>query len=172
MKKILMVMVCVMVLIGCSETEEEPTSIVPVVPQVETLESEPEQQPIISKEKVKETEVIPFEETSMNDETIEKGKTVVNQEGVEGELTKTYEITTVDGVQTNRELVGESITKASIAKVILVGTKEPEVAVTVKEEPKKSTPSQTTKPASTTKPAETTKPTTENKNHYQIYLLK
>jgi resuscitation-promoting factor RpfB len=45
--------------------------------------------------------------------------------GVNGVKTLTYEVTTVDGVQTDKKLIGESVTTAPVTQVTAVGTKVP-----------------------------------------------
>src|SRR5690606_1979841 len=44
--------------------------------------------------------------------------------GVEGIKTLTYEVTYTDGVETDRKLVSEIVTKEPVSEVIAVGTKE------------------------------------------------
>ena len=69
------------------------------------------------------TEVVPFETVTQNDANLPKGQTKVIQEGVNGERTVTTEFTTTNGVTTSK-VVGSSITKQPINKIIAVGTKE------------------------------------------------
>ena len=69
------------------------------------------------------TEVVPFETVTQNDANLPKGQTKVLQEGVNGERTVTTEFTTTNGVTTSK-VVGNSITKQPINKIIAVGTKE------------------------------------------------
>lgn len=69
------------------------------------------------------TEVVPFETITQNDANLPKGQTKVVQEGVNGERTVTTEFTTTNGVTTSK-VVGSSITKQPINKIIAVGTKE------------------------------------------------
>ena len=69
------------------------------------------------------TEVVPFETVTQNDANLPKGQTKVLQEGVNGERTVTTEFTTTNGVTTSK-VVGSSITKQPINKIIAVGTKE------------------------------------------------
>lgn len=74
-----------------------------------------------------ETESIAFEVEYIEDKSIPEGEEKVDVEGVEGELTKTYKLTIVNGEEVNRELVKEEVTKAPVNKVIRVGKMVTEV---------------------------------------------
>ena len=68
--------------------------------------------------------MFPFEtDQPQNDANLPKGQTKVLQEGVNGERTVTTEFTTTNGVTTSK-VVGSSITKQPINRIIAVGTKE------------------------------------------------
>lgn len=74
---------------------------------------------------VTETQSIPFPEKTVNDPNLAEGKTAVRTEGVNGEKTLTYEVTFTNGVQTDKRLISEAVTKQPVTKVIAVGTKKP-----------------------------------------------
>lgn len=69
------------------------------------------------------TEPVPFETEYVEDDTLAAGETKVSTEGREGEKTIIHKITFKDGVEVNRELVSEDITKEPVNKVVLKGTK-------------------------------------------------
>jgi uncharacterized protein YabE (DUF348 family) len=69
-----------------------------------------------------ETEKIAFTTSRINDGSLEKGKEKVNREGVDGEKSVTYEITSEDGKELSREKISEEITKQPVSKIIKVGT--------------------------------------------------
>jgi hypothetical protein len=73
---------------------------------------------------VTETQSIPFTETTVNDPSLAKGKTEVRTQGVNGEKTLTYEVTYTNGVQTDKRLVREVVTKEPVQKVTAIGTKQ------------------------------------------------
>lgn len=74
------------------------------------------------------TESIPFEKTTVQDNSLEKGKTVLRTVGVNGTKTLTYEITFTDGVQTDKKLVKEETTTPPVTEVTALGTKVAAVA--------------------------------------------
>lgn len=67
--------------------------------------------------------VVPFKTVEQKDSTLEKGKTVVKQEGKNGIATVTYTVTYTDGKETRREEVSRTVTTDPINKIVLVGTK-------------------------------------------------
>lgn len=69
-------------------------------------------------------EDIDFETIKEDDDSLEKGKTKVKQEGQKGSKEVEYEVTYTDGKETNREPTGEeNIIKEPVNKIILKGTK-------------------------------------------------
>jgi hypothetical protein len=68
------------------------------------------------------TEAVAFQEETREDGTIAKGQTKVSQEGVNGERTIMYEITTLDGREISRKEIKNEITRIPVNKVTLVGT--------------------------------------------------
>lgn len=89
------------------------------------VEKKEEPKPVIQKKSEKQTEKISFKTIHQNDDSLEKGKTVVKQAGTEGVRTLVYELTFTDGRQTSRTLISSSVTKSPQNRVILIGTKEP-----------------------------------------------
>lgn len=80
------------------------------------------EEPAVEKKTVTETAVIPFARTTVDDGNLEKGKTVIKTNGVNGVKTLTYEITYEDSVETDKKLVKEEITTAPVTQVTSVGT--------------------------------------------------
>lgn len=70
-----------------------------------------------------ETQAIPFEAQTVDDNTIEYGQTVVRTAGVKGEKTLKYEVTYENDKVVSKELKSEEITIQPITKIIARGTK-------------------------------------------------
>ena len=79
-------------------------------------------QPVTSYQEIRETEVIPFEKTTKEDSALAEGTTRVTVAGVDGEKTIVYRVTLVDGVETDRELLSESITTPPVSEETTIGT--------------------------------------------------
>lgn len=69
------------------------------------------------------TESISFNTIKKNDSSLEKGKTIVVQEGQNGARTITYKETYKDGKLTSKEKISSEVTKQPVDKIIKVGTK-------------------------------------------------
>ncbi|MGL4624348.1 MAG: G5 domain-containing protein [Culicoidibacterales bacterium] len=63
------------------------------------------------------------------DDTLYEGEEKVIQEGTDQEITKTYDVTYVNGTETQRTLVSEAVTKEGQPEIIAQGTKVREVEV-------------------------------------------
>ena len=89
------------------------------------IEKPTEQEEVVTERTVTETrkETIPFETKTVNDDTVEYGKTVVKTEGINGEKTYTYDVTYEGEKEISRKLVKEEVTKQPVAKIIANGTK-------------------------------------------------
>lgn len=74
---------------------------------------------------VSSTEAIPFTSTTVDDPNLEQGVTKVLTAGVNGTLTRTYQVTYTDGVETSRAPPTETITSRTVNEVIARGTKAP-----------------------------------------------
>lgn len=70
-----------------------------------------------------ETVEIPYETKKVNDSSIYKGKTSVKTNGVAGKKQVVSDVTYVDGKETDRILVSETVISEPVTKVVLVGTK-------------------------------------------------
>lgn len=71
----------------------------------------------------KKTEAIPHDTKTVEDSSLEYGKTKVRTTGVDGVKTYTYNVTYENGKETKRELVSTEITKEAVDEVIAKGTK-------------------------------------------------
>src|SRR5690349_14207458 len=79
--------------------------------------------PTVTKQTVTETQPVPFEKSTVDDATLDKGKTVVRTAGADGGRTRPYEVTLTDGVETARRLVSDMLTTQPVTQVTAVGTK-------------------------------------------------
>ncbi|MFS0562703.1 G5 domain-containing protein [Terribacillus sp. 179-K 1B1 HS] len=104
-----------------TQPDEEVTE--PTQPE-EPVEEPVVQEPVITYENSTSTEAIAFETVEQQDPTLEKGKTVVTQEGQDGVRTITFKETYKDGKLVSKEQVSSEITKAPVNKIVKVGTKE------------------------------------------------
>ncbi|HVV11835.1 MAG TPA: transglycosylase family protein [Amycolatopsis sp.] len=64
----------------------------------------------------------------INDDTLDSGKTVVQDPGTPGTQLVTYRITKKNGQETNREQLSVKVLTDAKPKIIRVGTKEPEIS--------------------------------------------
>jgi resuscitation-promoting factor RpfB len=69
------------------------------------------------------TTSIPFTSTATNDSSILVGTKVVTQQGKNGTLESTYQLTYTDGVQTAKALIGEQVTVPPVPQITSIGTK-------------------------------------------------
>ena len=72
---------------------------------------------------ITETEKIDFETKVVKDDTLEKGKTIVQTEGKSGEQEVTYELTYHNGEEVDKEKTDTKVTTEPITKVVKEGTK-------------------------------------------------
>jgi hypothetical protein len=84
--------------------------------------------PVVEVTRVDESESVPFESVSVDDANRDVGSSAVTTTGQAGTRVRTYEVTTTDGVETNRTLIGETVTVAPVQQVTSVGTRVPYVA--------------------------------------------
>lgn len=78
-----------------------------------------------------ETENIPYETVTVEDDTLEKGITQVKTKGEDGILTKMYKNTYIGGELSSTEEFSSEITKEAVNEVVVVGTYVKPVAKTV-----------------------------------------
>ena len=97
----------------------------------------PSPTPVVMTEQVTETRTIPYGKRNVYDSSLDKGVRKLRTRGVDGVKTLTYEVTTIDGMQTEKKLLGEEVTTKPVTEVTVVGTKEkPKPKPKPKPEPK------------------------------------
>ena len=79
--------------------------------------------PVITVERIKEVEVVPFETKYIDDNTLEVGKEIVVTKGVNGEITRLIKITYEDGVEIKRTVSATDVTIEKHNEIVLRGTK-------------------------------------------------
>ena len=86
---------------------------------------------------------VPYASTQQNSATLAAGKTKIARAGVNGTNQQVWDVTLADGVEVSRTMVSETVVKAPVDEIVLVGTK---VA------PATPAPAPAPKPAATTAP--------------------
>lgn len=82
------------------------------------------QQASVEKKTITEATDVPFSKTTIEDSNLDQGKTELRTTGVNGVKTFTYEISYENGVEKDRVLQKEEITKQPTNEVTAVGTKK------------------------------------------------
>jgi hypothetical protein len=106
-------------------TDQPATTQSPTPAPTSAEPTEPPPSPAVEKKRVTETQEIPFQTRNVNDSTLAQGTQKVRTNGVPGVKTITYEVTLTGGVETERKVVAETVTKAPVTQVVAVGTKKP-----------------------------------------------
>lgn len=70
-----------------------------------------------------ETVTIPFDTQNSESSEYDFGKVVTVQEGEDGSEDVTYEITTIDGVVTDRQAIAYNVTKQAVPEITVTGTR-------------------------------------------------
>jgi hypothetical protein len=110
--------------IAVSEPVSEPTGAPTQVEASQSASASPASPtPRVEKHKVTEARSIPYSRRTVQDASLTEGTRRVRVKGVPGVKTLTYEVTLVDGKQTDKRLVGEKVTKQPVTEVVAVGTK-------------------------------------------------
>ncbi|UAJ81602.1 G5 domain-containing protein [Leifsonia sp. ZF2019] len=68
---------------------------------------------------------LPFASTTVDDPGLDAGVRSVTTEGRDGVTTRRYSVTLVDGAETSRTLVSETVTTPPVDQVTSVGTRQP-----------------------------------------------
>jgi hypothetical protein len=68
------------------------------------------------------TSALPFERTTVDDAALPSGQSLVSTAGVDGEKVSIFRVTTIDGVESERVLVSESVGRAPVSEVTARGT--------------------------------------------------
>lgn len=72
------------------------------------------------------TKSIDYKTKKEKTDSLSVGQTKVKQKGKKGKQTITAEVTLVNGVETDRDIVSKETTKEPVDKIVLVGTKKPD----------------------------------------------
>lgn len=67
-------------------------------------------------------ETIPFQSSSVNDSSLEQGKSYVKTTGANGTRVKTYKVTSSNGNELSRELIKDIVTVAPVSQITVIGT--------------------------------------------------
>ncbi len=86
----------------------------------------PKPTPVTKTETVEVSEPVPFASTNYEDSNVDSGSTVLVTAGVAGTKVSVFQVTTVDGVETSRTLVSETVTVAPVDEVTAIGTRQPQ----------------------------------------------
>lgn len=92
-------------------------------PTVEPVTKTTAPKPTTTTKQVVEFRVIPFKKKTVTDDSLPKGEKEIRTTGVNGTRKLTYKVTSVNGVQTAKELVGSEVSKQPRTQVTAVGTK-------------------------------------------------
>ncbi|MCJ1707903.1 G5 domain-containing protein [Microbacterium sp. VKM Ac-2923] len=68
------------------------------------------------------TSALRFERTTVDDAALPSGQSLVSTAGVDGEKVSIFRVTTIDGVESERVLVSESVGRAPVSEVTARGT--------------------------------------------------
>ena len=103
-----------------TEATPTPTPTPKVTPTTKT--------PTTTKKTVVELRTIPFKKKTVTDSSMPKGEKTIRTTGVNGTRKLTYQLTYVNGVQTDKDLLRDQVSKEPRSQVTVVGTKveEPE----------------------------------------------
>ena len=77
----------------------------------------------VTGDQVAETVSLDYKTEKVESDSLYVGETKVKQKGETGEKKNTYEVTYVNGVESDRELIASEVTKEPVNEIILVGTK-------------------------------------------------
>ncbi|GIJ23614.1 G5 domain-containing protein [Micromonospora lutea] len=80
--------------------------------------------PVAQTRTITVTKKVPYKTRTVNDSSLAKGTKKVSTRGVPGVRTLTYEVSVVDGVQTEKKLITSEITTQPVTRVVRVGTKQ------------------------------------------------
>jgi len=107
---------------GVASAINNSPTVQPNTKQTPSQESKVDASPSITYKETEETQTIAFDKTSKDDGALTKGATSITTAGVDGVKTITYKLTLTDGVETNKEIVNETVTKTPVAEVTSIGT--------------------------------------------------
>lgn len=94
-----------------------------------TRTAAPAPTPVVRVVEVSVAAAVPYGRTSVDDGTMPRGQSRIDVAGVDGEKTSVFRVTTVDGLETQRSLIRESVTREPVSEVTAVGTYDPPAPV-------------------------------------------
>ncbi|WP_233600939.1 MULTISPECIES: G5 domain-containing protein [Micromonospora] len=100
-----------------------PAETVPAALPPSATSAAPTPSPKVETRTETETQTIRYDQRTVKDPNLAKGKRVVRTRGVNGVRTLTYEVTLTDGAETGRRLVSSVVTRKPVTQVVAVGTK-------------------------------------------------
>lgn len=103
--------------------EELPKEIEPPV-----IDKKEEPRPVITNETITTTQAIDYKTLTQEDASRDKGAQVVTQQGQPGVREIVVELTYIDGVETSRITLSDTVTKQPVDHIVVIGTKEPVVS--------------------------------------------
>ena len=119
------VVVTVLLAAGCSSSvsSAEPAATGDARRLVASSPTEtPSPTPVVAVSEQTVTSALPFERTTVDDGSLPSGESRVSTAGVDGEKVSVYRVTTIDGVESERVLLSESVGRAPVAEVTSRGT--------------------------------------------------
>ena len=110
----------------------------------------------VTKKIVTQSEVIPYSQVTVRDPDILRGNTEIKQQGVDGKLEVTYEVTYINGQEVSRFQISRVTALEPIEQIVHRGVKDP--ATPKPTQKKTSSPKKTSEPKKTTDPKKTFSP--------------
>ncbi|MFV2101786.1 G5 domain-containing protein [Micromonospora sp. LOL_024] len=101
----------------------EPAPAESTGPSDTTLSPTSAPSPVVQKRTVVEKKPVRHGSRTVKDSSMAEGKRVVRTRGVDGVRTLTYQVTVIDGVQTEKELLDSAVTRKPVTEVVAEGTK-------------------------------------------------
>lgn len=84
--------------------------------------SQIQSQPTVTTKTETETQTIPYDSTTVNNSSMDKGTTKITTAGVNDSKTLTYKVTYTDGKQTVKQLINTTVTAQPVTQVTAIGT--------------------------------------------------
>src|SRR5690606_9844155 len=98
-------------------------SVLQIGQELNTVVTKPLLHVVVEREKYQE-ETIPFEREVVEDNSMPKGETKIKQEGKNGKTAFVYKIKEINGRQTNKEVIKETVMENPVKEITIKGTKE------------------------------------------------
>lgn len=98
-------------------------SVLQIGQELNTVVTKPLLHVVVEREKYQE-ETVPFEREVVEDNSMPKGETKIKQEGKNGKTAFVYKIKEINGRQTNKEVIKETVLENPVKEITIKGTKE------------------------------------------------